>query len=118
MTKEQWLELNPGLMLHQLEALTSTTPRKRRLLAAAYASYLQTRPEFADCEHIAHLGEDVAEGRAALDEVREACARGRAFGWNIGNLVLADDDRLGNAIRSRMALIWPVAPADQETAGR
>src|SRR4051794_36435797 len=98
MTRGQWLGLNPGLILHQLEPLASTTPRKRRLLATAYGRYLQMRPEFADSEHVSQLAEEVAEGRAALDQVREACSQGRAFGWNIANMVLADDDRLCNAI--------------------
>jgi len=116
MTEEEWLATNPGLMLYHLEKNGSASPRKLRLFAVSYAYYLQKLPEFADTEPVAHLGDDVVEGKATLDQLWDWCQNTRVFGWNIANLVLAEDRGLGNAIRWRMALLWPETPPNPEAS--
>jgi hypothetical protein len=105
-------------MLQYLQQLPSITPRKYRLLAVAYARYLQSLPEFEDTQPVAELGEDVAEGRATLEALWAECELRRVFGWSIANLVLARDEHICNQIRSRMGLLWPQQPPDREAACR
>jgi hypothetical protein len=100
MTEQEWLESNAGWMLHHIEQRYAPSPRKLRLLAAVYAGFLQTQPEYADSKHVAHLGEDVADGVQTLEDLWNDRVRGWgcAGDWSIANLVLAPD-RIGNKIR-------------------
>jgi hypothetical protein len=117
MTEEEWLATNAGWMLDHIEKHASPSPRKMRLLAVAYARFLETQPEYADCKPVAHLGEEVAEGLRTLDELWHDRVRGWGFAgtWAIANLVLAPD-RLGNKIRLHLVGVMRDLNADQATS--
>lgn len=108
MTEEEWLTLNAGLMLQHVENNYAPSPRKMRLLATAYARFLETQPEYADSKPVAHLGESVADGQKTLEELWDQRIRGWGFdgNWAIANLVLAPD-RIGNKIRTHFYLNNP-----------
>jgi hypothetical protein len=91
-------------MLQYIEELHAPSSRKLRLLATAYARFLETQPEYADSKHVAHLGEEVAEGRRTLDELWDQQERGWGFpgNWAIANLVLTRE-RIGNKIRAHLS---------------
>ncbi|HEY1187446.1 MAG TPA: hypothetical protein VGE74_07295, partial [Gemmata sp.] len=112
MTEEEWLDLNAGQMLSYIEQNHAPSSRKLRFLAATYAQFLETQPEYADSKHVAHLGEEVADGRRTLEELWDDRIRGWGFdgNWAIANLVLAPD-RIGNIIRLHLYLMRPNSDA-------
>ena len=116
MTEAEWLVLNAGLMLLHIEERCTPSPRKLRLLATAYARFLETQPEYADSKHVAHLGEEVADGVRSLEELLNPDVRGWGYqgNWGISHIVLAPE-RIGNAIRRSLWLdARPVGSAYQE----
>ncbi len=102
MTEEEWLILHPALMMRQIKQVAPATSRKLRLLAVAYAHYLESQPDYADAKHVSHLGEEVLEGRQTLDFLWDDSQRGWGYqgDWSIANLVLAGDDNLDGKVRS------------------
>jgi hypothetical protein len=116
MTEAEWLALPGALMIYHREKLSPVSPRKLRLLAVAYAKYLETQPEYADAMHVSHLGEEVVEGRASLDELWDDRVRSWGYdgNWAIANLVLAPD----GVISTRIGLFMRVGgdPAVAEAA--
>lgn len=101
MTELEWLHTFPSLMMQQIRQVAPASPRKLRLLAVAYARHLESLPEFAGAKHVSDLGEGVAEGRLALDELWDDRTRGwgRDGDWSIANLVLASDEQIDMAFR-------------------
>lgn len=115
MTEQEWLATLPSLMMHHISAVAPASPRKLRLLAVAYARFLESKPEYAHAKHVAHLGEEVAEGHRTLDELCDPQVRGWGFegDWSIANLVLAGDDEIDMAFRRA----WYFAEDRGRTAG-
>lgn len=101
MTEQEWLASLPSLMMQHVSAVSPPSPRKLRLLAVAYARFLESKPEYADAKHVSHLGEEVAEGRRTLNELWDDRVRGWGYDgdWSIANLVLAGDDQIEMAFR-------------------
>jgi hypothetical protein len=104
MGEEEWLIDIPSRMMHHLAQVSPASPRKLRLLAVAYARFLESQPDYAESRHVSHLGEDVAEGRQRLEELLDD----RVVGWGlsgdyrISHLVLTPDARLDQAVRRGM----------------
>jgi hypothetical protein len=101
MTEQEWLANLPSLMMQHVSAVSPASPRKLRLLAVAYARFLESKPEYADAKHVSHLGEEVAEGHRTLNERWDDRVRGWGYDgdWSIANLVLAGDDQIEMAFR-------------------
>jgi hypothetical protein len=101
MTEQEWLTNLPSLMMRHISDVSPASPRKLRLLAVAYARFLESKPEYADAKHVSHLGEAVAEGHRTLEELWDDRVRGWGYDgdWSIANLVLAGDDQIEMAFR-------------------
>jgi hypothetical protein len=101
MTETEWLANLPSLMMSHISTVSPASPRKLRLLAVAYARFLESKPDFADAKHVSHLGEEVAENHRTLDELWDDKVRGWGYDgdWSIANLVLAGDDYIEMAFR-------------------
>jgi hypothetical protein len=105
MDEAEWLTAAPPLMMGHARRVAPASARKLRLLAVAWGRFLEAQPDYADAKPVAHLGEDVLDGRRTLDALWDDRHRGWGYegDWSIANLVLAADDRLDRAIRSAMA---------------
>jgi hypothetical protein len=104
MTEEEWLAAIPSLMMHHIGQVAPASARKLRLLAIAYARFLESQPDYADAKHVSHLGEAVVEGSETLESLWDDRRRGWGYDgdWSIANLVLAGDDQLDMATRTAM----------------
>ena len=104
MTEAEWLADIPSRMMHHIAQVAPASARKLRLLAVAYARFLETQPEYAESKHVSHLGEDVAEGRQQLQDLLDERVVGWGISgdWRISHLVLTPDDRLDQAVRKEM----------------
>jgi hypothetical protein len=103
-TDEEWLAAIPPLMMAHIKQVAPASCRKLRLLAVAWAQFLETQPDYADAKHVSHLGEAVAEGRQTLDFLWDQRQRGWGYDgdWSIANMVLAGDADLDMAVRKGM----------------
>jgi hypothetical protein len=111
-TEEEWLVQNPlGMIWH----ITQTAPasiRKLRLLAAAYASYLESQPDHLYAKPASASAEAVADGQRTLEsawaELNPPTGWDPSEDWFIANLALVEDERL--EIRVRAAMSMSLAP--------
>jgi hypothetical protein len=101
MTEQEWMAAIPSLMMDYINQVAPSSYRKLRLLAIAWAKFLESQPDYADAKHVSHLGEDVLEGRQTLDDLWDDRRRGWGYDgdWRIANLVLVGDAQLDMAIR-------------------
>ncbi len=101
MTEQEWLAAIPSLMMHEINGVAPASYRKLRLLAIAWAKFLEAQPDYADAKHVSHLGEDVLEGRQSLEFLWRDTQRGWGYSgdWSIANFVLVGDTDLDMAIR-------------------
>jgi hypothetical protein len=104
MNEREWLAAIPSLMMAHITEATPASYRKLRLLAVAWARFLESLPDYANAKHVSHLGDEVVEGRKTLDLLWDQRQRGWGYDgdWSIANLVLAEDDGLDMRIRSAM----------------
>lgn len=123
MTEAQWLVLAPSLMMQHIAQVSPASYRKLRLLAVAYARYLETQPDYSGAKHVSYLGDEVVEGRQTLDALWDNRIRGWGYegDWRIANLVLAADERLDMQTRTSMMHsldCWPNSAAQREHVAR
>lgn len=104
MTEQEWLAVIPSLMMDHIKQVAPASHRKLRLLAVAWARFLESQPDYANAKHVSHLGDEVVEGKQTLDFLWEDRQRGWGLDgdWSIANFVLADDTGLDMAIRKAM----------------
>lgn len=104
MTEADWLAAIPSLMMQHIKRQRPPSIRKLRLLAVAWARFLESLPDYANSKHVSHLGEAVLEGRQSLEQLWDQRIRGWGYDgdWSIAHLVLAPDDHIDNAIRNSM----------------
>jgi hypothetical protein len=104
MTEQEWLAAIPSLMMDRINQVAPASYRKLRLLAVAWARFLESQPDYSDAKHVSSLGEEVVEGRKSLDFLWDPRQRGWGYDgdWSIANLVLAENAGLDMAIRKAM----------------
>jgi hypothetical protein len=88
--------------MDHVQQVAPVSARRLRLLAVAYAQYLETQPDYAAAKHVSHLGEAVVEGRQTHEFLTMDEQRGWGIDgdWRIASFVLAPDDRVDIQFRT------------------
>ncbi len=109
MTEAEWLACTeawqPVLYVRQYASV-----RRLRLVAAAYARWLQSLPVYANDRPFADLIEEVADQPKSRDEIELHAYRLPGSGWLLSH-ALGPDDRVGQAVSG---LVWYAQGAEQE----
>jgi len=105
MTEAEWLAATPYLMMHHIKQAAPAPARKLRLLAVAWARFLESQPDYATARRVSHLGEEVVEGRKTVRELQADQKKrgGRDGDWSIANSVLTADAYIAQAVGWLMA---------------
>jgi hypothetical protein len=105
MPEEEWLSAHPAQMLARIKKTSPGSIRKLRLLAIAWARYLESLPDWSNSKPASHLGEDLVEGRQSRDYLLNNIPTGPGDNvgtWLITGFVLARDEQLDETIRKSM----------------